>query len=99
MNNIKIEFLNEYHFCQRSFSCRYNSSVKLTGIQNTFFSVIFYISILAEMPQKSQSGNRELIFLAPCLIRLPTGLKIMNSFRPQCKFFIFFHNDTVLVLK
>lgn len=38
------------------------------------------------------------MFLTPCFASLPTGLKFMDSFRPQCDFFIFFHNDTVSFL-
>lgn len=32
------------------------------------------------------------MFLTPCFSSLPTGLKFMDSFRPQCDFFILFHN-------
>ena len=38
------------------------------------------------------------MFLTPCFASLPTGLKFMDSFRPLCDFFIFFHNDTVSFL-
>jgi len=38
------------------------------------------------------------MFLTPCFASLLTGLKFMDSFRPQCDFFIFFHNDTVSFL-
>ena len=38
------------------------------------------------------------MFLTPCFASLPTGLKFMDSFRPQCDFFICFHNDTVSFL-
>ena len=38
------------------------------------------------------------MFLTPCFASLPTGLKFMDSFRLQCDFFIFFHNDTVSFL-
>ena len=38
------------------------------------------------------------MFLTPCFASLPTELKFMDFFRPQCDFFICFHNDTVSFL-